>query len=366
MAFSSGTYSLVAGNPVVTGTTISSTWANNTLNDVATALTTCLLKDGTQTATAKVPFAVGIDVTTEITTASTTFTAFAGATTLLTLGGTGATSVVAIPGTKAGTNATTASVTFAGGIAMAGNSFYGTFLGSDAALATPSALSATGSRSFASTVSGAALMGYGTTNDVSLMNRAGTVCLGVGPNTTNINIPATLNVTGLLTASTGVYANATASDTPNTGAGNMQGSASNWAIRTNTVGGFCIDTYSGGSSERFKITVGGVVTISALASGSLTSASGVITSSSDERLKDISGDLEYGLKEVVALKPIRYHWNKKSGIPTKPEYGGFGAKQVEESMPLAVSYGDDGMRGLSDRVILGALVNAVKELAAKA
>jgi len=40
MAFSNGTYSLYStGNPVVTGTTISSTWANNTLNDIATALT---------------------------------------------------------------------------------------------------------------------------------------------------------------------------------------------------------------------------------------------------------------------------------------------------------------------------------------
>lgn len=39
MAFSNGTYSLVSGNPVVTGTTISSTWANNTLDDIADALT---------------------------------------------------------------------------------------------------------------------------------------------------------------------------------------------------------------------------------------------------------------------------------------------------------------------------------------
>lgn len=49
MAFSNGTYSLYSsGNPVVTGTTISSTWANNTLNDIATALTAV----GTSVATA--------------------------------------------------------------------------------------------------------------------------------------------------------------------------------------------------------------------------------------------------------------------------------------------------------------------------
>ena len=47
----SGTYSLPAGNPVVTGTTISSTWANSTLNDIANALTGSLAADGQTTAT---------------------------------------------------------------------------------------------------------------------------------------------------------------------------------------------------------------------------------------------------------------------------------------------------------------------------
>lgn len=58
MAFSSGTFSLYTpGNPVVTGTTIQSTWANSTLSDIATGLSTCLLKDGTQVVTANIPFA---------------------------------------------------------------------------------------------------------------------------------------------------------------------------------------------------------------------------------------------------------------------------------------------------------------------
>ena len=46
----SGTYSLPVGNPVVTGTTISSTWANNTLTDIANALTGSLSADGQTTA----------------------------------------------------------------------------------------------------------------------------------------------------------------------------------------------------------------------------------------------------------------------------------------------------------------------------
>jgi hypothetical protein len=42
----SGTYNLPAGNPVVTGSTISTTWANTTLSDIASALTDSLAADG--------------------------------------------------------------------------------------------------------------------------------------------------------------------------------------------------------------------------------------------------------------------------------------------------------------------------------
>lgn len=53
----SGTYSLPAGNPVVTGTTISSTVHNNTLSDIATALTGSLARDGQSPPTANLPMA---------------------------------------------------------------------------------------------------------------------------------------------------------------------------------------------------------------------------------------------------------------------------------------------------------------------
>jgi hypothetical protein len=42
----SGVYSLPASNPVVTGTVISTTWANNTMNDIASALTDSVAADG--------------------------------------------------------------------------------------------------------------------------------------------------------------------------------------------------------------------------------------------------------------------------------------------------------------------------------
>ena len=42
----SGTYTLPVGNPVVSGTTITSAWANSTLSDIATAITGSVAADG--------------------------------------------------------------------------------------------------------------------------------------------------------------------------------------------------------------------------------------------------------------------------------------------------------------------------------
>lgn len=51
----SGTYSLPAGNPVTTGSVISSTTHNTTMSDIATALTQSIAKDGQTTPTANLP-----------------------------------------------------------------------------------------------------------------------------------------------------------------------------------------------------------------------------------------------------------------------------------------------------------------------
>jgi hypothetical protein len=50
-----GTMSLAAGNPVVTGTTTSSTVHNNTLNDIANEITNSIPRDGTAPPTANLP-----------------------------------------------------------------------------------------------------------------------------------------------------------------------------------------------------------------------------------------------------------------------------------------------------------------------
>lgn len=57
---SNGTYTLPGGNPVVTGTTISSTWANTTLSDIGTALTDSLSRSGSGAMTAALQLASGV------------------------------------------------------------------------------------------------------------------------------------------------------------------------------------------------------------------------------------------------------------------------------------------------------------------
>lgn len=51
----SGTFTLVSGNPVVTGTVISSTVHNNTMSDIASALTQSIAADGQTPVTANIP-----------------------------------------------------------------------------------------------------------------------------------------------------------------------------------------------------------------------------------------------------------------------------------------------------------------------
>ena len=61
MSFSGGVFSInTTGQPVVAATTISASVFNAFTADIATGLSTCILKDGTQTATASVPFTAGL------------------------------------------------------------------------------------------------------------------------------------------------------------------------------------------------------------------------------------------------------------------------------------------------------------------
>ena len=84
---------------------------------------------------------------------------------------------------------------------------------------------------------------------------------------------------------------------------------------------------------------------------------------SDERLKNIKGRFNSGLKAVMQLQPIRYQYkpNNSMGITTTGEYIGFGAQQVQKVIPQAVSENDKGYLMVNNDPIVWAMLNAIKE-----
>lgn len=86
--------------------------------------------------------------------------------------------------------------TFGANVPYTGTYKFPSLWASTTALATPSAIAATAFNAFASTVSGATLMGFGTTADVTLKNRAGTDVVKIGPNTTTTTLGGALSFTG--------------------------------------------------------------------------------------------------------------------------------------------------------------------------
>ena len=95
-----------------------------------------------------------------------------------------------------------------------------------------------------------------------------------------------------------------------------------------------------------------------------TDASGNVSVSSDARLKNIKSDFVRGLDAIQGLTPKTYKWNAISGLDTKEEYTGFIAQNVQEFIPEARGTDSRGYLTLSDRPIIAALVNAVKDLSA--
>ena len=140
---------------------------------------------------------------------------------------------------------------------------------------------------------------------------------------------------------------------------------------------------SGTYTERANISLAtGAVRFNAYGAGTLaTDSSGNITASSDARLKDVTGTFTRGLADVLKLTPRTYRWNEKSGMDTEDENVGFIAQEVIDAVPEAVGQYRtsevevDGKKTkkrekaelltLSDRPLIAALVNAVKELKAE-
>lgn len=147
---------------------------------------------------------------------------------------------------------------------------------STTAIATPAAFTVTTFDGFASTVYGAALMGYGTTNDATLFNRAGTPVLGVVANSTAVTLAGTLAVAGV-TATFGAagaantIAGTTTALTANAASGATTFTA-NVGTGTGAVGGMVFQVPITHGSDSVAQTLTTVLTLSATTTVSATFA----------------------------------------------------------------------------------------------
>lgn len=119
------------------------------------------------------------------------------------------------------------------------------------------------------------------------------------------------------------------------------------------------------NTKKMVIASSGAVQMTAYGAGTATfDASGNISSVSDPSLKINKGPYTPGLDAIMNVTPCWYSWKEESGMETEGTYAGFMATD-DFSVPGAVSKNKDGINSLSDRAIIAALVNAVKELKAE-
>lgn len=84
---------------------------------------------------------------------------------------------------------------------------------------------------------------------------------------------------------------------------------------------------------------------------------------SDERLKNIKGKYNSGLKAVMQLSPIRYEYLKNNalGLKSEGEHIGFGAQALQKVIPEAVTRNSDGYLMVNNDPIIWTMLNAIKE-----
>jgi len=84
---------------------------------------------------------------------------------------------------------------------------------------------------------------------------------------------------------------------------------------------------------------------------------------SDERLKNIKGRYNSGLKALMQLQPIRYEYkpNNPLGIKSEGENVGFGAQSLQKIIPEAVTRDSSGYLMVKSDPVLWTMLNAIKE-----
>jgi hypothetical protein len=129
------------------------------------------------------------------------------------------------------------------------------------------------------------------------------------------------------------------------------------ATRNTTNGSFNAFAYYNTTAGSYKFYV--------IDSGAIYSTSIVITSISDQRLKENVRDIDTGLDSIMALKPRRFDWKEGKG-QDKKNVAGFIAQEFEDVFPECVSTskaGADGIeyKNINHETLIPTLVKAIQE-----
>ena len=142
------------------------------------------------------------------------------------------------------------------------------------------------------------------------------------------------------------------------GSGNGAIGGGKWAVKDTAANLYALVVGDGSGGARIQFGGYGAGTLS-------TDASGIITATSDERLKNILGNFTASLEALKKIKPILYKWNSLSGLDPEHVYAGFSAQNIQKSIPEAVGQMNSGYLTIQDRAILAATINAINELDAR-
>jgi hypothetical protein len=84
---------------------------------------------------------------------------------------------------------------------------------------------------------------------------------------------------------------------------------------------------------------------------------------SDERLKNIKGSFSRGLKAAMQLQPVRFEYKPDNalGLQSGAETVGFGAQQLQQIIPEAVTKNANGYLQVNNDPIIWTMLNAIKE-----
>jgi hypothetical protein len=141
-------------------------------------------------------------------------------------------------------------------------------------------------------------------------------------------------------------------------------SAIEWQFVVDTTPTYALSLGTGTFANALVINgATGAVRMAAYGAGTATfDASGNITSVSDERLKTGIRPFERSWDALMGITPILHRYMPESGLDTEHEYAGFSAQNVRDHIPEAVGVNSQGHYTLSDRPILGVVVNVLREV----